>query len=584
MGTVAYMSPEQAQGAALDERSDIFSFGAVFYELLSGNRAFEGASMAQILSAVLRDHPRPLNVAEPIARIVTRCLHKNPNDRFQTVADLRAALQQQLTPSAQTQLPQLAVSQSIAVLPFANIGADPENEYFSDGLAEEIINLLAHANDIRVIARTSAFAFKGQNTDIRRIAQTLGVTHVLEGGVRRAGGRVRITAQLISAADGSQIWSERYDRVLEDIFEVQDEIGQAIAGALHAKLSINSDSSNAVCRYEPNLPAYEAYLKGRHHASSTFTPESIELAQRHYQLALELDPQMALAHAGLAVLALMRAMLNVLPAHDAMRVVRSSARRALEIDPSLSEAHAILGVVAALYDYDWREAEHRFGMAMKPGPLSPVARGYYGYFYLMSLGRMPQAVEQLTIALKADPLNIQLRYQRAVTLLWNEQDEEAIAQLQQVLELHNQFPMAMTMMALAVVHSSQQKNTREALAWTQKGFPEVTAQLLPAAIQAGLFMRLGEPMNAQPFLDHLGDGHHHGAPAALAVYHLICGDTDQSANWIEKAIEERYPGVLFILQSPLAADLRTSPRWTGLVERMNLPQGDANSSRRNATS
>ena len=230
-GTAAYMSPEQAQGRALDARSDVFSLGAVLYEMLSGARAFGGDTAAEILSAVLRDDPPPLIAPDSLGHIVRRCLAKHPGQRFASMLELKAALQ------SQSALPSLDAKASIAVLPFENMSGDKENEYFSDGLAEEIINLLARIPDLKVIARTSAFAFKGKHEDVRKIALALGVTTVLEGSVRKAGDRIRVTAQLIAAADGSHLWSERYDRQLADVFTVQDEIATAITAALQVTLS-----------------------------------------------------------------------------------------------------------------------------------------------------------------------------------------------------------------------------------------------------------------------------------------------------------------------------------------------------------
>lgn len=262
LGTVAYMSPEQARGQRLDERSDVFSLGAVLYEILSGQRAFPGGSAVEVLTAVLRDEPRALPVPEALGRIVMRCLQKSPPARFQSMADVKAALEHALAEEVDPRA-------SIAVLPFADMSPDKDNEYFSDGLAEEIINALAQIQNLKVIARTSAFAFKGQNTDIRRIAETLGVAHVLEGSVRKAGNRIRVTAQLITAADGSHLWSERYDRELAGVFAVQDEIAAAIAGTLKTKLSAGPAP---VRQYTPTLPAYEAYLKALH-SQWKVTPE-----------------------------------------------------------------------------------------------------------------------------------------------------------------------------------------------------------------------------------------------------------------------------------------------------------------------
>jgi serine/threonine-protein kinase len=226
--------------------------------MVSGSRAFSGTTTLHVLNAVLSDDPPSLQAPAALERTVRRCLKKRSGDRFQTMADVRRALEE--TARARPATPEES-RPSIAVLAFTNMSADPENEYFSDGLAEEIINALTHVPRLKVIARTSAFAFKGKNDDIRKIAEVLGVAHVLEGSVRKAGNRIRVTAQLVAAADGSHIWSERYDREMADVFAIQDEISQAIASALQVRLA----AKPAQPRHTPQLPAYEAVLKGRHH-------------------------------------------------------------------------------------------------------------------------------------------------------------------------------------------------------------------------------------------------------------------------------------------------------------------------------
>ena len=230
LGTMAYMSPEQAEGKALDERSDVFSFGAVLYEMLAGKRAFGGESVAQVLCAILQGDPPRLDAPAPLERIVRRCLAKPPVQRFQNIAEVRTALEQIFATPTEPQ-------PSIAVLPFSTMSANKEDEYFSDGLTEEIINTVAQIPGLSVTARTSSFAFRGKEQDIRKIAEMLDVRTILEGSVRRAGSRIRVTAQLIDAANGYHLWSERYDREMADVFAIQDEIAQAIAMALKLKLS-----------------------------------------------------------------------------------------------------------------------------------------------------------------------------------------------------------------------------------------------------------------------------------------------------------------------------------------------------------
>src|SRR5260221_5954064 len=267
MGTAGYMSPEQVRGQAADPRSDIFATGAILYEMVTGQRAFQGASPADTMSAVLREQPMDLvlrsGTPPALARLVRRCLEKDPQERFQSARDLRFAIESISDAHPVAPAPvKKADEKSIAVLPFANMSADAENQFFSDGLAEELINALARLPGLQVASRTSAFRFRGGDVDIREIGRQLQVATVLEGSVRRAGNRLRVTAQLISVADGYHLWSERYDREMADVFAIQDEIVESIVKAIAPALA--GDAKKAVRRPTDNLEAYELYLKGRH--------------------------------------------------------------------------------------------------------------------------------------------------------------------------------------------------------------------------------------------------------------------------------------------------------------------------------
>ena len=349
MGTPAYMSPEQAAAKPLDARSDVFSFGAVLYELLAGTRAFTGDSTAQILSAVLRDDPSPLEAPPALQQIVKRCLAKDPDRRFQTMADVRHALHHLTGGTADA-------TASIAVLPFANLSADRENEYFGDGLAEEIINALAQVEGLKVIARTSAFSFKGKNEDVRHIAQALGVTNVLEGSVRRAGDRIRVTAQLIAAADGTHLWSERYDRPMTDVFAMQDEIASAITDALKGKLGGERASPR---HYTPRLPAYESFLRGRAHLAQ-FTLDAWNRAKGLFEQAIALDAAYADPHAELALGYFICGMHGMRPMREVAPFVRAEVDRALALNPSDPRPRFLSGAIALVHDYDWKAAEDAF--------------------------------------------------------------------------------------------------------------------------------------------------------------------------------------------------------------------------------
>jgi serine/threonine-protein kinase len=558
VGTVAYMSPEQAQGQPVDARSDIFSFGLMLYEVLSGKRAFTGESAFAIMSAIVRDEPSPLQVPATLERLVKRCLRKSPSDRFQAMTEIRKALEQISEKPVEHQ-------PSIAVLPFANMSSDKEQEFFSDGLAEEILNALAKIPGLKVIARTSAFAFKGQNTDVRRIAETLGVTSVLEGSVRRAGNRIRVTTQLIAAADGSRLWSERYDRELADVFAVQDEMAHAIASALHLKLSAGAVAKQ---RYTPNLPAYETFLKARHYYAK-FTPEGMTRGKEYLEQAIALDYQFALAHSWLAECILGLARYGIMSAREAAPLMRASAQKALDLDPVLQEAHAMLGLVAGHYDHDWREAERRFQLAMAQDPIPLDVRSAYAHSFLVPIGLAPEAARQLASVQHEDPVNAVLQFLLAVCLQCADEKADSVEVFRHVLDLEENFPPALIWLGHQY---ASQGMIPEALGCAEKAFSLIPWNTEAIGGFAGLLMRTGNQTKATEVLQGLGDGQAYGAPLGFTYFHLLCGELDKAAAWLEKAIEQRHFLVTHYLWSPLAKPLRRGPRWSQLAKMMNLPE------------
>jgi len=552
MGTPAYMSPEQAAAKPLDARSDVFSFGAVLYELLAGTRAFTGDSTAQILSAVLRDDPGPLEAPAALQQIVNRCLAKDPDRRFQTIADVRHALQHLTGARAD-------VTASIAVLPFANLNRNADDEYFSDGLSEEIINALTRVPGLKVIARTSAFAFKGKNEDIRRIANILGVTHVLEGSVRRAGGRVRVTAQLIHAADGAHRWSQRYDREMSDIFAVQDDIAAAIAGALKLQLAPASE------RRMPSLPAYEAYLRYRSYQWQ-FTPEASRRSRECLEQALALDPEFALPYVGLADYHFALAAVGGSPSDQAMPRARQLAQRALEIDPELPEAHAMLGIVAGHYDYDWSEAERRFRLAVMREPLSPHLRQWYGTFFLFSTGRADEARLQLSRVIAEDPLCQMWRLMRANVLPGVGLEHEALDDARKAVELDPGFWLGWADLGLLYARRHQHPEAMQCAERAMAGAPWCPYSI---GVMAAALANQGQVNEAQPLLVALrGDAY--AGPVGLAVYSLARGEIEQAVEWSAKAVEQRFPAFIPRLIRAFEPSLRRSAAWPDVLKRMNL--------------
>ena len=560
MGTAPYMSPEQAQGKSVDARSDIFSFGSVLYEVLAGRRAFTGDSMAAVLGSVINGDPAPLQAPPALTRVVTTCLRKAPGDRFQTITELKKALEQVAAkPEPDKQQP------SIAVLPFANMSSDNEQEYFSDGLAEEIINVLAHVPGLNVTARTSAFSFKGKDVKVAQIAQELGVEHILEGSVRKAGNRIRITAQLIKAADGFHLWSERYDRELIDIFAVQDEISAAIAEALQLKLS---PQAIAKPRYTPKLPAYEAYLKARHYQWQV-SLESLARAKEYYERAIALDPGFALAYSGSADYFLLANSNGIIPPREGMPRVRSEAQKALDLDPSLPEAHAMLAAVAGCYDYDWKEAERQFRLAMAHEPVSPLVHDWYAFFFLAPTGRAQEAVEQGERAVQGDPLNAFFHTTRAMYLNAVGRSAEAEAEFRQSLELDPNFAYAYIWTA---GHYLSRGMPEQELANAEKAYSLAPWLTAAAGYLAGMLMRTGQMGRARELLRGMETSPAYTRPIGFAFFHACCGEPEKAADWLEKAIEQRDFTAVAYMRVPIFDGLRSSARWPALAKMMNLPE------------
>ena len=559
LGTPGYMSPEQSEAKRVDARSDIFSFGVVLYEMLSGRRAFSGDSVVAVMAAVLHKEPEPLHAPESIRRVVARCLRKSPGERFESVAELRAALGSAFAPTLPEERP------SIAVLPFANMSRDADEEYFSDGLAEEIINALVKIPGLKVIARTSAFAFKDQNTDIRRIADVLGVANILEGSVRRAGNRIRVTAQLITAADGSHVWSERYDRQMEDLFAMQDEIAGAIASELKVKFAVASPAHR---RRQPDLHAYEAYLRYRQYQWA-FTPQALRRSRECLEQAITLDPQFALPYVGLADHYFASTTFG--HADDLVPRARQLAERALALEPDLAEAHGMLGALAAFHTPDFQEAERRFRAAVNDESVPWHVRSWYSYFYLRSVGRNEEAKREAERALDDNPLSQLLHWCHGCVLKGMGLDADARTAFERAVDLDSQFWPAWWSLGF---HDSGIGRPDKAQTSAEKGYA-VHPNPYTRGLLAGVLQNVREHARSDDLLEEIRAGSE-GAPVALACFHLSTGDVDQALAFAGQALDEGYPMMTNMFIRPFEIQLRPSPAWGVLMRKLNVPETSSN--------
>ncbi len=398
VGTPAYVSPEQAAGETqLDGRSDQYSLACVLYEMLAGERPFNGSSAQAVLSKRFTEMPRRIRevrsgVPENVDRALFKALSTDANNRYKTSALFAQALSSTslVTPTDTATVPHLAVSaaKSVAVLPFANMSADPDNEYFADGMAEEIINSLSKIQSLRVASRTSSFAFKGKNEDIGEIGHKLKVSTVLEGSVRRMGKRLRITAELVNVADGYHLWSERYDREMEDVFAIQDDISQAIVKALRGILTEGEKKAIEKAR-TTNVQAYDYYLRGRQYVHE-WRRKSVEHARQMFNRAIEIDPDYALAYAGVAdSCSLLYTHWD--PSELNLRQADIASRKALELEPGLAEAHVARGIAVALTK-EYEEADKEFETALQLDPKLFEAAYFYGRA-LKAQGRFAEAAK-----------------------------------------------------------------------------------------------------------------------------------------------------------------------------------------------
>jgi serine/threonine-protein kinase len=574
VGTAGYMSPEQVRGQEADHRSDIFSLGAVLHEVLLGERAFQADSSVETMSAILKEEARGLARAErecppALASILRRCLEKKPEERFQSARDLGFALEaiSDVDTPAAGAAASATVSEapaSIAVLPFTNISPDKDQDYFCEGMAEELINALHGIEGLRVASRTSAFQFKKKAEDIRQIGEALNVTSVLEGSVRTAGKRLRVAAQLTNVENGYQLWSERYDREMEDVFAIQDEITTRIVEALRARLTVGQDADPGRRRTD-DVEAYHLYLKGRHNWYKR-DPGALQKAADFFERAVETDPSYALAHAALAESYCSLGVFGLEPEIARPRAT-AAIKRALAIDDGLPEVQAALGMKRYYLDWDWEGAETAFERAIELSPDYVLAYCWYSYL-LGAQGRQDQSVSLARRAQELDPLSPYAHAVVGVVSIAAGRVEEALEASQRALDIEGDYLLGLYNRGFAYVRLSRHD---EAVAVMER--LSVLAERSSVSLgHLGLTYGVaGRRDAAEGILEELSrrSGSQYVMPTVFAMVLSGLGRMDEAYAYIEKGFEERHPHLAFHFTWPFDL-IRSDPRYADLLQRMKL--------------
>jgi len=574
IGTPAYMSPEQASADdEIDGRSDIYSLASVVYEMLAGRPPFAGSSPRQTMARHVVESPPALRALRPEAPValeqaLLRALAKSPDDRFATAGDFARALETAplVTGVFAGVAPVRTDLRAIGVLPFVNASPDPDTEYFTDGMTDELIDALTKVEGLHVASRTSVFALKGKQADVRTLGALLGVAVVLEGTVRKSGSRLRITARLTDVRDGRHLWSQRYDRDVVDVFTVQDEIAGTIVTTLRGTL-LGDIGDPTPRRYTADLAAYNLYLKGRYSWNKR-TSEGIAEGVRYFEEAIARDESYALAYTGLADCFALQLDYRGVPVAEGMRRAKEFALRALALDETLAEAHTSLGWVLFIHDWDWEAADREFRRALELNPRYATARQWYSWS-LMAQGRLEEAVAEGRIALELDPASVSIRRSLGWLLYYARQYEAAGEQLRRAVELNP--TSEETHRILGLVRLRQGKLDEAEIAFREA----IALSTELAYARAGLAYaaaRTGRTAEARAILDQL----HHEAerryvsPVAFVTVHLGLGETDQAFAWLDRAHDERRGWLCYLKVEPLLDEVRGDPRFRRLLEAMRL--------------
>ena len=576
VGTLYYMSPEQTGSSDVDHRTDIWAAGAVLYEMLVGEPPFPAVGKQAVINAILHD-PTPSaalrnsSVPPEVDWIVAKALAKQPAERYQQTADMIAdmeAIRGHRTPLvASARIPaEPSGVRAVAVLPFENLSPDKDNEYFGDGLTEDLINALSQLQGLRVVSRTSAFEFKNKKQDVRKIGEVLRVDSVLEGSVRKAGNRLRITAQLTDVGTGFHTWSQRFDRELSDVFAVQDEISIAIVDALRISLPLRKyQPAQAV--HTQNVEAYQLYLKGRFFWNQK-NPEALERSRECFEKALAEDANYALAYSGLADYHTVRAIYWLAPADVAWPQAKEAALKAIELNPTLADPHAALGSVKFFYERNWAAAERSLQQALELRPQFAEAHVRYSC-YFMAVNRLDHALAEARSAVELDPLSQGANAMEAMALAYSGQYDAAIRRCHKALEIDPNF--VELYYALGVACQSKGLYD-EAIAAFEKGAAVTGRMPLILGWLGAAYAAAGRRDEALEILDEITEQGKRGfpVPLPLAVVYTGLGDKDQAFEWLNRAADAHDSLICYIQSVPTYDSLRGDPRYLTLLKRLDL--------------
>ena len=615
LGTVGYMSPEQVRGERADHRSDIFSLGCVLHEMLTGRRPFGGDAPAETLAAILRDRPSELATADGqlpprVNAIVRRCLEKNSDHRFQSARDLAFALREILndsqTPPSSTRTPTVTARvrrwpvlvtvsllvltgvvwfdprarsllvpnaggrvRSLAVLPLTNLSGDSGQEYFADAMTEELTTRLAKFGNLRVTSRTSVMGYRGTRKKIPEIAKELGVDAILEGSVIRDGLRVKITAELIDGRTDRDLWADTYERELESVLAIQNDVARAVAREVDVKLTPEADAGLAAATRHVLPAAYDAYVRGRH-AWDKRGESDLHEAIGFFQESIDADPTYAPAYAGMADCYAQLGYGSYISPEDAFPRARAAARKALELDPTLAEAHASLGYALMYYDWNFSGAESEYKRAIELNPNYAVAHQWYAYLLTAIERPLSDADREIATAKNLDPLSVPINIDRAYILHYYGRNEEALRSVRLALEMNPKY--APGYFWLGRIYTSEGRYADAETALQKIGSLRTWTPAM--AVQGYLDAKSGRPQEAKDVLaefDELLRQGRYASSYAIAVIYAGLGDRERVFSYLDAAYRERSHWLVWLKRDPRWNDVRSDARFQTLVRKIGLP-------------